>query len=199
MTGIYGSVTIGTDGSYIYALNNSDPDTEALAQDAVVTDVFSYTVTDEFDATSIADLTITITGTNDAPVVAAITQQDIQTDGNPLAASIPVTFTDVDLTDLHTAQVTHVEATGVTGIFSTTDDAALLALMQASTVLEPSSSTPGSFQLEFNASPSVFDYLDDSDILTLSFTLEIDDLHGGVTPQTVIVAIQGNNGFFGGN
>ncbi|MFH1341973.1 MAG: VCBS domain-containing protein, partial [Pseudomonadota bacterium] len=68
VTGFYGSVTIGADGSYTYTLNNADPDTQALAHGAVATDVFSYTVTDEFGATSTADLTITITGTNDAPV-----------------------------------------------------------------------------------------------------------------------------------
>ena len=68
VTGTYGSVTIGADGSYIYTLDNADPDTKALAQGATATDVFSYTVTDEFGATSTANLTITITGTNDAPV-----------------------------------------------------------------------------------------------------------------------------------
>ena len=144
---------------------------------------------------------MTITGTNDAPAVYAIAQQDIDVPTSPgtLTASIPVTFTDVDLTDLHAARITHVEATGVTGSFSTTDDTALIALVQASSVLEPSSSTPGSFQLEFNANSSVFDYLGDSDILTLTYTMEIDDLHGGVTPQTAVVAIQGNNGFFVGS
>ena len=71
MTGTYGSVTIAADGSYIYTLDNGDPDTNALAQGATATDVFSYTVTDEFGATSTANLTITITGTNDAPVANA--------------------------------------------------------------------------------------------------------------------------------
>ena len=71
VTGTYGSVTISADGSYTYTLDNSDSDTNALAQGASVTDVFSYTVTDEHGATSIANLTITITGTNDAPVAVA--------------------------------------------------------------------------------------------------------------------------------
>ena len=52
---------------------------------------------------------VTITGTNDAPVIDAITQQDLteQTDTAPLTTTIPVTFTDVDLTDIgHTAAIT---------------------------------------------------------------------------------------------
>ena len=68
VAGTYGSVTINADGSYSYTLDNADADTNALAQGASVTDVFSYTVTDEHGATSTANLTITITGTNDAPV-----------------------------------------------------------------------------------------------------------------------------------
>src|SRR5258706_72536 len=55
--GTYGSVTINSNGTYTSTLNNPDPDTNALAQGASVNDVFSYTVTDEFGATSIANLT----------------------------------------------------------------------------------------------------------------------------------------------
>ena len=73
MAGTYGSVTINSDGSYSYTLNDADADTNALAQGASVTDVFSYTVTDEHGATSTANLTITITGTNDGPVAVADT------------------------------------------------------------------------------------------------------------------------------
>ena len=47
VTGTYGSVTIASDGSYTYTLDNSDPQTQALAAGASVTDVFSYTVTDQ--------------------------------------------------------------------------------------------------------------------------------------------------------
>ena len=71
VTGKYGSVTINSNGSYTYTLDNTEPDTQALTQGAIVTDVFSYTVTDEHGATSTANLTITITGTKDAaaPIV----------------------------------------------------------------------------------------------------------------------------------
>src|SRR5438874_1457735 len=51
--------------------STSKHDTNALAQGASVTDVFSYTVTDEHGATSTAKLTITTTGTHDAPVAVA--------------------------------------------------------------------------------------------------------------------------------
>ena len=71
LVGIYGTLTLVANGSWAYALNNADPDTNALTQGQVVTDAFSYTVSDTLGATSSAALTITITGTNDAPVAVA--------------------------------------------------------------------------------------------------------------------------------
>jgi len=68
VAGTYGSVVIHADGSYTYTLNNADPDTNALAQDASVDDVFNYTMQDASGAASSSTLTISITGTNDAPV-----------------------------------------------------------------------------------------------------------------------------------
>ena len=89
LAGTYGSVTINSDGSYSYTLNDADADTNALAQGASVTDVFSYTVTDEHGATSTANLTITITGTNDGPVAVgdsnagdAVKEAGVQPGGN---------------------------------------------------------------------------------------------------------------------
>ena len=71
LVGTYGTLTLAADGTWSYALNNADPDTDALAQGQTATDVFTYTVADANGATSSAALTITITGTNDAPVAVA--------------------------------------------------------------------------------------------------------------------------------
>ncbi len=68
ITGLYGTLTIGADGSYIYNLtSNDDPVIQGLAEGETLSDVFSYVVTDTFNQPQTATLTITITGTNDAP------------------------------------------------------------------------------------------------------------------------------------
>ena len=95
--GIYGSVTIASDGSYSYTLNNSDPDTQALAQGAPATDVFSYTVTDQFGATSTANLTINIAGTNDAPVISTAGIQKTAGPGGQATFS-GISVSDIDAT-----------------------------------------------------------------------------------------------------
>ncbi len=77
--GSYGQLTLATDGSYSYALNNASPGVQSLAAGQVVTETFAYAATDGLIATP-SMLTVTITGTNDAPVTvadAAAVQEDI--------------------------------------------------------------------------------------------------------------------------
>src|SRR5205814_2933758 len=73
VNGTYGTLTLHADGSYSYALDNTRAATRALAQDAVTTDVFAYTNTDNNGASSSSTLTIGVTGTNDGPVAVADT------------------------------------------------------------------------------------------------------------------------------
>ncbi|TPK78160.1 hypothetical protein FJ936_30355, partial [Mesorhizobium sp. B2-4-13] len=73
LVGTYGSLTLNANGTYTYALNNSDVDTNALANGVTVSEVFTYTVRDPHGLTDTAQLTITITGTNDAPIAVADT------------------------------------------------------------------------------------------------------------------------------
>ena len=65
-TGTYGTLTIGADGSYTYTADQDAAD--ALDDGDTVTDVFTYTVTDENGETTTATITITVNGVNDTPV-----------------------------------------------------------------------------------------------------------------------------------
>ena len=65
VTGTYGTLTIGADGSYTYAATQDAADVLDVGETA--TDVFVYPLSDG-TATTTATLTITILGANDAPV-----------------------------------------------------------------------------------------------------------------------------------
>ena len=65
VTGTYGQLTIGADGTYTYVANQSAADD--LDAGDTATDTFTYTVTDTTGATSTADIVITVTGINDVP------------------------------------------------------------------------------------------------------------------------------------
>ena len=66
INGIYGTLTINTDGTYSYALDNSRTATERLAPGQNAQDVFGYTFADLHGAASAATITVSITGASDA-------------------------------------------------------------------------------------------------------------------------------------
>ncbi|MDR6821138.1 T1SS-143 domain-containing protein, partial [Neorhizobium sp. 2083] len=101
IAGAYGMLTIHSDGSYAYALDNNDGDTQALAKDAAASDVFTYTMADAHGLTSSASLTINITGTNDAPVLNGTIADQVIAEDNALSFTVPGgTFSDVDSASL---------------------------------------------------------------------------------------------------
>ena len=67
LVGAYGVLTLNADGQYSYATTASAVD--GLAAGATAVDVFTYTITDGALSAS-AELLITVTGVNDAPVLA---------------------------------------------------------------------------------------------------------------------------------
>ncbi|MGB7346412.1 MAG: DUF4347 domain-containing protein, partial [Pirellulaceae bacterium] len=69
VAGSYGSVQINSNGSYTYTLNNSLSAVNNLTTGDTLTETFTYTIDDGFGLTDTATLTITINGTNDAPIV----------------------------------------------------------------------------------------------------------------------------------
>ncbi|WFU36302.1 VCBS domain-containing protein [Bradyrhizobium brasilense] len=69
-TGTYGTATLTTaTGVVSYALDNADPDTNALAQGASVSDNFTVYVKDGSTGTASTAVSFAIAGTNDAPTL----------------------------------------------------------------------------------------------------------------------------------
>jgi VCBS repeat-containing protein len=100
--GTYGSLSINQNGTWTYNVANTHANVQALAQGETVTDTFSVQVADQFGATDTETVNVTVTGTNDAPVIATgPTTGATEEDGNPLATGT-LTATDVD----HNAAIT---------------------------------------------------------------------------------------------
>jgi VCBS repeat-containing protein len=166
-----------------------------LAKGEVLTLTYTVAIDDGDGGVTPKTFVVTVTGTDDAPVIANIAQQNLseQTDTAPLTATIPVTFTDVDLTDVgHTAGITGVVTTGTTTGLAL-DQAALIALVTPGAVTKNSGSSSGSVALSFSAASTAFDYLAKGEVLTLTYTVAIDDGDGGVTPRTFVVTVTGTN------
>ncbi|MCK6424711.1 MAG: Ig-like domain-containing protein [Burkholderiaceae bacterium] len=134
LAGTYGHLTLAADGSYTYVADRA----AALAQGVTATDTFTYTVSDGQGGTDTAELVITVTGANDAPVntlpassAALVMNEDAE--DNQGNATDPILFTaarnsalrvaDSDSGELLTTRITvthgvftlaHAAAAGVT-------------------------------------------------------------------------------------
>ncbi len=90
--GEYGTLTLttseGADGKWSYVLDNSNTEVQALAENETMEDRITLRATDSDSAYVERDVTITITGVNDDPVLA--TDDDV--DSDPVAVIITVEF-----------------------------------------------------------------------------------------------------------
>ncbi len=95
---VYGSFSLGADGTYTYTLDNSNPDVKALNVNDTLTESFTYTITDADGDTSTATLSITIKGSNDVPVIEVKDPVRVSEEGLP--EGIPDEDGNDDTTDL---------------------------------------------------------------------------------------------------
>lgn len=72
VAGAFGSIVMGSDGAYTYTVNNNHPSVQALRLSTnFIQDVFTYTLRDAAGLSRSTQLSVTITGQNDAPIAVA--------------------------------------------------------------------------------------------------------------------------------
>ncbi|WP_160290150.1 retention module-containing protein, partial [Shewanella sp. cp20] len=101
--GQFGVLTLFADGSYSYQLNNGSNSVQSLALGEQITETFNYLLTDSDGDAVLVPLTITITGTNDLPILTIDGLGGVIEDAsNPnLTDSGALSFTDVDVNNTH--------------------------------------------------------------------------------------------------
>ncbi|MBL4834231.1 MAG: VCBS domain-containing protein [Pseudomonas sp.] len=197
LNGNYGSITIGSDGNYSYTLNDTSPAVQALAAGQVVTDTFSYTLSDQQGGTDTATLTITIAGTNDAPVIsggpASVALNEVDAG---LTSSGDFTISDIDTSDTVTASV---NGLAVSGTSDRTDpaapsDAELQAMLTVTpTAILDGTSTSATLSWNFDSTSDAFNYLAAGETLVLTYTVRVEDSQGATADETVSITVTGSN------
>jgi len=116
--GLYGTLKIGADGSYIYEVDNSNLTVQALRTTSnKLTETFTYTMADASGATASSTLTVVIKGSNDAPVAVNdydALQETALSGGNygSTSGNVLPNDTDVDAGDSKTVSGSYAGATG---------------------------------------------------------------------------------------
>ena len=188
-------------GTATWAYVVADGAFDFLAVGEVLTLTYTARVDNNFAANNEykeVTFTITITGTNDTPVITSVTQAAAITEllathdsATPDTATGAVTFTDADLTDSHAVTITGVTISGVTTGLA--PSATVLGWLSLGALNDSTDGHTGSRSWTFSAQDKSFDYLAVGETVTFTYTIQVDDLHGGVVTQQVAVTITGTD------
>src|SRR5262249_8631756 len=203
--------TGGATGTIHWAFSLPDKDFDFLADGETLTLTYNVIVTDNSStdnaASAIKTVVVTITGTNDQPVITStagelsnsITETVDQTGVSADVHSVGgvVNYTDADLTDID--HINHADATAVwvdrDGNHHAVTDPAIIAAAELTfgTVDQDANSATWTYKVADNA----LDFLREGETLTVTYTITVQDNSGTdndtSTTRDIVVTITGTN------
>ena len=169
---------------------------DSLAAGQTVTDQFTYAIRLANGTLSWATVTVTLTGTNDAPEISVLAGDSaaasLDETNAPLSASGTLTVVDVDTTDVVDTAVTGIVVSGNQGSLTEAQLLAMLTLTGGND-LAANSGDMHNLVWNFSSNPEAFNFLAQGQTLTLTYTLTSTDGNGGSDTQTVTITITGSN------
>ena len=187
-------------GSATLTYSMADGAFDFLAANETLTLIYTVTVNDGHGGVVEQSVSVTITGTNDTPALAADTAPHAITklgtgNSTPDIATGSLTFTDVDLSDTHSVASSLVSATWSNGALPSGLKGTLAAALATSIAKDSSSGATGNVSFTFSAADSVLGFLSVGQTLTVTYNVTVDDGHGhgGSSTQLVTVIITGTN------
>ena len=181
VTGSYGTLTINSNGSYQYAATLDA--TDALDAGDVVTDVFTYIVSDGQGETDTATITITVIGVNDTPAA------DAETGSVDISHTLTVTDGTSDL--LHGDTDADASASlSVSSIVATTASGSATAVNPGTAYNSGYTSVTGSYGALRVGADGTYQYIASSSSGTDVFTYTLSD---GTATHDATLTITINN------
>ena len=166
-----GTFVINADGGYTFSPGSAF---QHLAVGETAISAVSYTVMDLAGATDTATLAITITGTNDAPVISVVTTDSAAKTLNEtnaaLSSSGTLTVVDADISDTVTASVVSVVASNTTTGLASNNAALAAMLTVTSDMIRANTGDAHNLDWSFNSGSEAFNYLAAGEQLTLTDT-----------------------------
>ena len=195
VTGTYGTLTVGEDGSYTYTADQSAAD--ALDAGDTATDSFTYTISDGKGGTDTATLIITVTGTNDTPAATndtgSVNEDATLTVSSAGSGVVQDNDTDADADDSASSLViTQIKPSGgsnssVAGSSTYNSNGTSITGTYGTLVI----GADGTYT--YTADQSAADDLDASDTVTDVFTYTVTDTTGATTTADITITVTGVN------
>jgi len=186
-------------GKIKWTFNDADNDFDFLSKNQTLVLTYDIKVSDNHGGSVIQTVKVTVTGTDDKPVISTTTVATVTEQANhTLSLSmdtvhVALAFTDADLANTgHTATVLSASATGNTsGILL--GNAELMSFFDVDNVIKNAGSSTGTINTTFSAVDLAFDYLAAGEHLNITYVVQLDDHAGGVSTQNVQVTVVGTN------
>ncbi|WP_237442635.1 VCBS domain-containing protein, partial [Sinobacterium norvegicum] len=180
----FGQFSVNQNGEWQYNLNKDIPEKQ-LSQGQVITEQYPVTITDSYGGTSTEIITITITGTNDAPVIEAssditgsVTEDTAVDSGNQLTSTGTMVSSDLD-------QLTGGKADHRWSVVDGNDDNI------GSLTIDP---LTGQWSYSIDNSTDKLQQLGVGETFQESFVVQVDDgLNNGKATETITLTIVGTN------
>ena len=105
-----------------------------------------------------------------------------------------ITFTDVDLSDHETSSITNKQLSATLAhsyALTTTQHDALVNAFTIDAATHSSLDGSGTIGWHYNIDDGALDFLGADDVVTLTYTVQVDDGYGGTTTQDVTITVHG--------
>lgn len=196
----------GTDFSYTF--NSGSAQSFDFLSEGEILEIQYEITADDGLSTDTQVLTVTITGTNDAPIIDVVgtdANSGVATEDLPLGMNATLSITDLDVNDVVTTptsvavSVQRLDDNGLRNGVSTTIETILqndidnaLFTVAPGTVIGDASQAE-TLTWTFDPNGSTFDALQFGDTLTLDYDVTVTDQYGSSETETVSVVINGVN------
>ena len=181
--GQYGTLFIDAQGKYHYQLNNQLKAVQELGEDESLDDTFTIFVKDQDGAEVAKTVTVTINGTNDAPVLSLDTPVLTIKEGSTAEVGGTASATDVDKGDTLSYALKDGTLSEETGEYVCKTDYGTFSI-------DP---VTGEYRFVLDNSLDAVKDLRPTDVVDAKVTVVVDDGHGGVTEKELTVHIKGDN------
>ena len=182
--GQYGTLFINADGTYSYQLNNQMQAVQKLGEDSEpLEETFTIFVKDQDGAEVAKTVTVTINGTNDAPVLSLDTPVLTIKEGSTAEVGGTASATDVDKGDTLSYALKDGTLSEETGEYVCKTDYGTFSI-------DP---VTGKYRFVLDNSLDAVKDLRPTDVVDAKVTVVVDDGHGGVTEKELTVHIKGSD------
>ncbi|MFO1258041.1 MAG: VCBS domain-containing protein [Gammaproteobacteria bacterium] len=157
-----------------------------LAVGQVITETYTVTLNDGNGGIVNRTVLVTITGTNDIPVIGVedLAGAVVEDAASPnITDSGIINFTDVDLSDAHSASA----------VFVSTTHSVQLGTLSASITTPATGGATGAVTWNFSVTNAAVQFLAVGQVITETYTVTLSDGNGGIVNRTVLVTITGTN------